>query len=199
MLNLIYSVSVGYDGGIIGVNNDLYVKLKQDMEYFKTITSSKINNKTNSIIMGYNTWLSIGKKPLENRINIVISTNHYDELSEQTHCLVFKTIDDCVNYLKSNDIGIAFVIGGSTLLNDIYKNYFHLVNTIYLTSIKCEQLTHDEKISYKKNNITTLNYKQWIALWEKAKNKCIPRKFAFKYPLPTFKHNKRDLKNLLNN
>ena len=53
--------------------------------------------------------------------------------------------------------------------------------------------------SKNKNNITTLNYKQWIALWEKAKNKCIPRKFAFKYPLPTFKHNKKDLKNLLNN
>ena len=53
--------------------------------------------------------------------------------------------------------------------------------------------------SKNKNNITTLNYKQWIALWEEAKNKCIPRKFAFKYPLPTFKHNKRDLKNLLNN
>ncbi len=53
--------------------------------------------------------------------------------------------------------------------------------------------------SKNKKNITTLNYKQWIALWEKAKNKCIPRKFAFKYPLPTFKHNKRDLKNLLNN
>ena len=68
MLNLIYSVSVGYDGGIIGVNNDLYVKLKQDMDYFKSITSSKINNKTNSIIMGYNTWLSIDKKPLENRM-----------------------------------------------------------------------------------------------------------------------------------
>ena len=34
-------------------------------------------------------------------------------------------------------------------------------------------------------------------LWEKAKNKCIPRKYAFKYSLPTFKHNKRDLSNLL--
>ncbi len=53
--------------------------------------------------------------------------------------------------------------------------------------------------SKNKKNITIHNYKQWVALWEKAKNKCIPRKFAFKYPLPTFKHNKRDLKNLLNN
>ena len=51
--------------------------------------------------------------------------------------------------------------------------------------------------SKNKKNITVHNYKQWVALWEKAKNKCIPRKYAFKYSLPTFKHNKRDLSNLL--
>jgi len=51
--------------------------------------------------------------------------------------------------------------------------------------------------SRNKKNITVHNYKQWITLWEKAKNKCIPRKYAFKYPLPTFKNNKRDLANLI--
>jgi len=51
--------------------------------------------------------------------------------------------------------------------------------------------------SKNKKNIKIYNYKQWVALWEKAKNKCIPRKYAFKYPLPTFKHNHRDLSNLL--
>ena len=53
--------------------------------------------------------------------------------------------------------------------------------------------------SKNKKNIKVHNYKQWVALWEKAKNKCIPRKYAFKYPLPTFKHDKRDLKNILAN
>jgi len=51
--------------------------------------------------------------------------------------------------------------------------------------------------SKNKKNIKIHNYKQWVALWEKAKNKCILRKYAFKYPLPTFKHNHRDLSNLL--
>ena len=41
------------------------------------------------------------------------------------------------------------------------------------------------------------NFKQWLALWEKAKEKRIG-KYAFKYPLPTFKNNDRDLKNLIN-
>jgi ectoine hydroxylase-related dioxygenase (phytanoyl-CoA dioxygenase family) len=51
--------------------------------------------------------------------------------------------------------------------------------------------------SKNKKNITIHNYKQWIALWEKAKNKCIPRKYAFKYPLPTFRNSKRDLARLV--
>ena len=52
--------------------------------------------------------------------------------------------------------------------------------------------------SKNKKNITVSNFKQWLVLWEKAKEKCIPRKYAFKYPLPTFKNNKRDLSKLIN-
>ena len=51
--------------------------------------------------------------------------------------------------------------------------------------------------SKNKNKIKVQNYKQWIALWEKAKNKCIPRKWSYKYPLPTFKGTKRDLPNVI--
>ena len=51
--------------------------------------------------------------------------------------------------------------------------------------------------SKNKNKIKVQNYKQWIALWEKAKNKCIPRKWSYKYPLPTFRGTKRDLPNVI--
>ena len=51
--------------------------------------------------------------------------------------------------------------------------------------------------SKNKKNIKIQNFKQWLALWEKAKERCIPRKYAFKYPLPTYKTNKRDLSNLV--
>lgn len=52
----------------------------------------------------------------------------------------------------------------------------------------------------KSNNekkIKIKNFKQWISLWEKAKNKCIARKYTFKYPLPTFRSTKRDLVKLV--
>ena len=53
--------------------------------------------------------------------------------------------------------------------------------------------------SKNKKNLKIKNFKQWLALWEKAKEKCIQRKYAFKYPLPTFKNNKKDLSILVRN
>jgi hypothetical protein len=51
--------------------------------------------------------------------------------------------------------------------------------------------------SKNRKNIKITTYKQWITLWEKAKIKCIPRNYSFKYPLPTFKSSKKDLVELL--
>jgi phytanoyl-CoA hydroxylase len=51
--------------------------------------------------------------------------------------------------------------------------------------------------SKNKKNITVNNYKKWLTLWEKAKVKCLPRKYTFKYKIPTFKNTKRDLENLI--
>ena len=51
--------------------------------------------------------------------------------------------------------------------------------------------------SKNKKNIKVNTYKQWITLWEKAKNKCLKRKWTYKYPLPTFKGSKRDLPNII--
>jgi phytanoyl-CoA hydroxylase len=51
--------------------------------------------------------------------------------------------------------------------------------------------------SKNKKNIKITNYKQWLSIWEKAKNKCITKKYTFKYQTPTFKGKKRDLINLI--
>ena len=51
--------------------------------------------------------------------------------------------------------------------------------------------------SKNKKNLKIINYKQWLGLWERAKKKCILRKYAFKYTLPTFKGTKKDLINLI--
>ena len=53
--------------GIIGCNNDLYLKCKEDMKHFQDITIGSYNpedkdSKKNVVIMGYNTWKSIPDK-----------------------------------------------------------------------------------------------------------------------------------------
>ena len=130
-LNLIYSDSMD---GIMGVNNDLYCKLKSDLRMFQKITSIKFNNHENIIIMGYNTWESIGK-PLKNRINIVISKNHFKEMCKVNDVLCFQTLKDCFEGIKSINYGKIFIIGGAYLLKEIIKHYFDSIDIIYQTQI----------------------------------------------------------------
>ena len=69
-INLIYNRTTD---NVIGVNNELVFHIKEDMKYFKEITTGHI------VVMGYNTWKSLNQ-PLKDRYNIVISENHYDEI-----------------------------------------------------------------------------------------------------------------------
>jgi len=89
MLNLIFCVD---NSGLFGRNNGLPWYFKEDLKYFKDITTGNENyslvqlnenNCTNNfieknkniIVMGYNTWSSL-KYKLPNRINVVISANY---------------------------------------------------------------------------------------------------------------------------
>ena len=62
---MIYLIAAISDDGIIGVDNKLPWKLRNDLRWFKMHT---ING---SVIMGRKTWESLPKKPLENRMNII--------------------------------------------------------------------------------------------------------------------------------
>ena len=129
---------------IIGVNNDLLYSIPEDMKYFKNITSQEyVKDNKNIVIMGYNTWMSIPDKfkPLSDRINIVITNNHYDDFQSDTGIfLTFRTFDSCYNFLKDQEdrgfmLGDKFIIGGAQLYNYIYSNYLSVINKVYETFI----------------------------------------------------------------
>ena len=164
-LNLIFNRSVQ---GIIGINNDLFTGISEDFEHFKEKTLNNI------VVMGYNTFKSLpGKKPfnlLSDRLNVVISNNHYDNLidavnkSEETlDILVYKTFDDFYNQLIENKIEFIkeeyknvkdiFIIGGSCLYNYVYDNY--KVNIIYET-ISDVRISIDDCVK-DRNKITYFN------------------------------------------
>ncbi len=129
-----FKIIVAYDKNRgIGLNNTLPWKIKADMEYFKNITTlTKNKKKTNVVIMGRKTWLSIPVKfrPLKNRINIILSKTLSDP-----NLIIMRSIDDVLNYVLTNKkkIESCFVIGGET----IYKQFLNenLVSTIYATEI----------------------------------------------------------------
>lgn len=63
----------------IGKNNKLPWNSTEDMKHFKQITCENSEGNENIVIMGRNTYESIGK-PLKNRINIVITSKQIDNV-----------------------------------------------------------------------------------------------------------------------
>ena len=155
-LNLIYLKN---NQNIIGVNNDLLFNSKSDLKHFKNITSYEyVKDFKNIVIMGYNTWKSIPDsfKPLDNRINIIITKNHFNEIKNiKKSFLLFKSFEDCFEFLlkeelKKNMLGKKFIIGGSILYNHVYENYKNNIDIIYETYINCS--VSDTTLNYSKIN-----------------------------------------------
>ena len=76
MINLIACVTIYKNQLAIGRNLNLLFKLEDDLLFFKNITTNSLNKKSklnhNIVLMGRKTFDSI-KKPLSNRINLVLT------------------------------------------------------------------------------------------------------------------------------
>lgn len=108
--------------GAIGYENKLLFNIKEDLQFFKKMTTG------HKIVMGYNTWMSLPKKPLPNREHYILTSRNDIIESENVH--VIRSIEDIVELGKYDDI---FIIGGGKLYNDmIYKG---LVDEVYLTLV----------------------------------------------------------------
>jgi len=76
------------------------------------------------VVMGKNTWLSIGK-PLDGRINIILT---HDPVFRIPGCLVFNSVQQVLDNSLESEI---FVIGGA----DVFAQFIPFADTIYLTRI----------------------------------------------------------------
>ncbi len=110
--------------GIIGIGNELPWKGKysSDLKRFKKLTSG------GSIIMGSNTWRSIGEKPLPNRINYVVSSI----LDTTEDMIVCNGVSTAIRSSRFNDPDKSiWIIGGAS----IYLQALPLADKIDLTII----------------------------------------------------------------
>ncbi|MCL1821802.1 MAG: dihydrofolate reductase [Prolixibacteraceae bacterium] len=104
----------------IGKNNDLLFHLPNDLKHFRQITTGY------PVIMGRNTLLSLPRRPLPNRRNIVISDLPDDNFAG---CEMVASIDEAIELAK--DEKEAFIIGGGS----IYRQFFPVANRLYLTLV----------------------------------------------------------------
>ena len=97
-----------------------------DLLNFKKLTTNQI------VIMGRKTWNSLPRKPLKNRLNIVI-THEID--FHIKNGMVFQNIQTCINELKRPcyDKQEKFIIGGETMYD--YSLCHNLIDTIYHTMV----------------------------------------------------------------
>lgn len=117
--NIIVAYNLNYG---IGIKNQLLYKIKNDMKYFKEITTGNTNistpNKKNVVIMGRKTYESIPKKfrPLPDRLNIVITRN--ENYPSEENMLISNSFENALEQIKLIDESAnIFVIGGG----EIYK------------------------------------------------------------------------------
>lgn len=116
MLSLIAALS---ENNVIGVDGKLPWYLPRDLKYFKAKTLGK------SIIMGRKTFESIGKRPLPDRQNIVI-TRQADYVAPG--CQVCTSLEEACAQATSEEI---FIVGGSSL----YSEALPKADKLYLTRI----------------------------------------------------------------
>lgn len=93
----------------LGKNNDLIWYLPADLKRFKKITTG------HTIIMGRNTFESIGK-PLPNRRSIIITRN---KAYQQEGCEVVYSLEEAIQLIKGEEA--AFIIGGAQIYKEIIE------------------------------------------------------------------------------
>ena len=118
----------------IGFNNTIpWLNDYSDLVDFKKITTEcDSQQRLNVVIMGKNTWVSLNKKALPNRLNIIISST----LTDSYNSLVFKNLETCLETLKEqyfHKINKIFIIGGEQLYNEAIAH--PMCHQIYLTKI----------------------------------------------------------------
>lgn len=121
----------------IGIKNKLPWNLPGDLRRFSKLT---IGNNNNAIIMGKNTWLSLPKKPLPKRDNLILSTTlQMSDIQNNTdasnNTYIFNNVNDCLKHCKDK-YETVWIIGGQQIYDYFIKR--NIIDYYYVTFIDKE-------------------------------------------------------------
>lgn len=128
-MEAIYAVDVN-DG--LSKNGVIPWHSKKDLRFFMKQTRHHV------VIMGRRTYFSLPKRPLPDRLNIVL-TNHVDDYKEEERKVenantkvIFTDKAHLSSVIPSDNAKKVFVIGGK----DVYEQLLPLCNVAWVTRIK---------------------------------------------------------------
>ena len=126
----------------IGKNNSIPWTCKEDLRYFYKITTTvKKEGLKNIIVMGRKTYESLPKKPLKNRVNIVLSkTTSQNDYPDDV--VLMSSLDDVLKYYNTHKKGLdkIWIIGGSKLYEEAYNH--PVCRDIHVTRIEGDYGCH---------------------------------------------------------
>ena len=112
----------------IGYKQDLPWKIKEDLRFFSKTTKGNGNN---AIVMGKNTWLSIGEKPLPKRDNLILSKSLYTKklegdsvniTSKDVSAPIFDSIESLKSWCREKNYEEIWIIGGESIYNQFIND-----------------------------------------------------------------------------
>lgn len=146
----------------IGYNNRIPFRIKEDMEFFKSMTIGKV------VVMGRKTLESLPNGFLKDRVNLVISSTKHEKAGNN----IIAGIDDINEEIKKYDTNNIYIIGGES----IYNKFINRCDTIYVTrynrvyecdtfmkNIAFENFVMSENIKFGKHDGSEYVISKWIA------------------------------------
>ena len=118
---MISMISAVAENRVIGNKNALPWHMPADFKYFKEATLGK------TIVLGLNTFKSIGEKPLPGRKHIIL--NNDPNYVPPEGCFVAHSIEEVLGMVKNDQE--VMICGGAS----VYKQFLPLANRLYLTYI----------------------------------------------------------------
>ena len=147
-ISLIASVVKYKNKLVIGKDNDLLVKLNKDLQHFKIVTSNKISENFNIVLMGKKTYRSIGRI-LPNRINFLLTNDKSSKLpkpkylnAKKLYCVNLKQFKEYYNRYNPN----VFIIGGGKIYNLFLNNSDFFIEKLYITEVKGFKIDNSDSL-----------------------------------------------------
>ncbi len=122
--------------------------IKEDQKFFKSITCNSVGD-PNVVIMGKNTYLSIGR-PLTGRYNIVISKKLKNFTNTNyTNLFFVDSLERAIEKGKEISKGELFIIGGTENIKEsLIQHKKYDIKKIFITIIDGIEITEGNKLFY---------------------------------------------------